>query len=84
VKSRGARHATRVLFVACTCALAALALMSWQLFDPRPFQVIVAMSAGQLLGTISLFSFIYVVVRDLRPAREAARKVLDNPGMQDP
>jgi len=69
---------TRVLFIACACALAALALMSWQLFDPRPLQVIVAMSVGQVLGTSSFLCFLYVVGQDLRPARKAARDVLDD------
>ena len=67
----------RVLVAACACELAALALMSWQLFDPRPAQVIVAMSVGQVLGTASFLAFGWVVWRDLRAARRAAREVID-------
>jgi hypothetical protein len=68
---------SRVLVVACACELAALALMSWQLFDPRPAQVIVAMSVGQILGTASFLAFLHVVWRDLRAARRAAREAVD-------
>jgi hypothetical protein len=58
-----------VLRAACWCALTALALMTWSLFDPHPLPVIAAMSLGQGLGTISFVSFLYVVARDLRPFR---------------
>jgi hypothetical protein len=60
------RQAPRALVVACVCALAALALMTWQLFDPRVFPIIVAMSLGQILGTASFAAYLYVVVADLR------------------
>ncbi len=56
----------RILLGACMLALAALGLMLWSLFDPRPIPVIVAMSLGQVLGTVSLLSFLYVVVADVR------------------
>ena len=75
---------SRVLFAACVCALAALALMTWQLFDPYPLQVLVALSVGQLLGTTSFVAFIYIVARDLRPARKAAREILERSGEETP
>jgi hypothetical protein len=56
----------RVLRAACVLALGALALMSWSLFDPRPIPVVLAMSLGQVLGTVSLCAFLYVVFADLR------------------
>jgi hypothetical protein len=62
----------RVLKAACVLALAALALMSWSLFDPRPIPVVLAMSLGQLLGTLSLGAFIVVVVTDIRTHRAIA------------
>jgi hypothetical protein len=55
-----------LLRAACLLALLALGLMMWSLFDPRPVPVIVAMSVGQVLGTVSLVTFLYVVVTDLR------------------
>ena len=50
-------------------ALVSLALMAWSMLDPRPLPVLVAMSAGQGLGTLSLLMFFAVVVADLRRAR---------------
>jgi hypothetical protein len=64
----------RLLTIACVCALAALALMTWQLFDPRVFPVIVAMSLGQVLGTASFAAFGYVVFADVRARLRAARE----------
>ena len=62
----------RVLRGACLLALAALGLMTWSLFDPRPIPVILAMSLGQVLGTLSLLAFVICVVADVR-ARRARR-----------
>jgi len=55
---------------ACFLALAALALMAWSLVDPHPIPVILAMSAGQVLGTGSLVAFLFVVVAELRAPRD--------------
>jgi hypothetical protein len=60
------KRTERILAVASSFALLAVALMIWSLFDPRPIPVIVAMSIGQVLGTFSLLAFIYVVVADWR------------------
>jgi hypothetical protein len=58
------RH--RVITGACVLALMALGLMVWSLFDPRPVPVVVAMSIGQVLGTLSLGAFVYVALVELR------------------
>lgn len=63
---------TLALRAASLLTLAALGLMSWSLFDPRPVPVMVAMSAGQALGTLSLLLFLAVVALDLRRANAAA------------
>jgi hypothetical protein len=63
---------SRVLVVACVSALVALAMMAWSLFDPRPIPVIAAMSIGQVIGTLSFASFLYVVATDLRKPKVAA------------
>ncbi len=61
-----ARTCRRILSGACAAGLAALALMVWSLFDPRPIPVVAAMSIGQVLGTLSLGCFVLVVVSDVR------------------
>jgi hypothetical protein len=68
----------RWLDVACVGALAALALMTWQIFDPRVWPVMVAMSLGQVLGTASLAAFGYVVVADFRAQLRAGRESIEN------
>jgi hypothetical protein len=40
--------------------------MVWSIVDPRPLPVVVAMSLGQMLGTLSFAAFLVVVVTDLR------------------
>lgn len=69
-----ARRAPRILVVSCLCALAALGLMTWQLFDPHVFPVIVAMSLGQVLGTASFATYLYVVFDDFRRHRRAEKQ----------
>lgn len=61
----------RVLDAASVVALAALALMTWQLFDPRVWPVIIAMSLGQVLGTASFVAYGCVVIADYRAGLRA-------------
>jgi hypothetical protein len=63
----------RWLDFACVAALVALALMTWQLFDPTVWPVMVAMSLGQVLGTASFAAFGYVVYADYRARRLAVK-----------
>jgi hypothetical protein len=64
----------RWLVIACVSALAALALMTWQIVDPTVWPVMVAMSLGQVLGTASFAVFGYVVFADFRAQRRAGRE----------
>jgi hypothetical protein len=66
MKIRQLLTSQRVLQSACVLALVALGLFVWSLFDPRPIPVILAMSVGQVIGTVSLLAFLVVVARDLR------------------
>jgi hypothetical protein len=67
------KNSRRILSCACVFALLALSLMTWSLFDTRPIPVVVAMSVGQVLGTLSLVSLLYVVVADWRAQAARAR-----------
>ncbi len=66
-----ARAFPRLIALSCVLGLAAIALMVWSVADPRPLQVILAMSIGQVLGTLSLAIFAFVVIADLRRTRLA-------------
>jgi len=63
----------RWLDFACVGALASLALMTWQLFDPTVWPIMVAMSVGQVIGTASFLAFGYVVYADYRARRRATK-----------
>jgi hypothetical protein len=65
------RHPLRekVLRVACVLALAALPLMVWSVFDPTVWPVLVALSFGQIVGTLSFALYLGVVARDLQVKR---------------
>lgn len=59
----------KLLRGACYATLLALVLMAISLFWPKPLAVIVAMSLGQVLGTLSLAMFGYVVVAEFRKSK---------------
>lgn len=64
------------LRIACGLAMLGLALMMWSLFDPRAQPVLIALSVGQGIGTLSLALFVRVIVREYRArnARDSAGK----------
>jgi peptidoglycan/LPS O-acetylase OafA/YrhL len=64
----------RVLQAACVLALLALALIVWSMVHPHPIPVILAMSVGQLIGTLSFGTFLVVVAYDLRRALRIVRE----------
>ncbi|MDB4997177.1 MAG: hypothetical protein JWM74_4609 [Myxococcaceae bacterium] len=59
----------RILRAACVLALVAIGLMVWSVLDPRPAPVVIAMSLGQVFGTLALAAFLFVVLLDLRAAK---------------
>lgn len=61
--------AMRALRLAAVCVLVALALMVWGVLDPRPIALVIAMSVGQALGTLSFALYVLVVLADLWHAR---------------
>jgi hypothetical protein len=63
------RMAMRALRLAAVSALLALSLMVWGVLDPHPISLVVAMSVGQALGTLSFALYGLVVLIDLRQAR---------------
>lgn len=55
----------RLVRVAAILALVALPLMVWSVVDPRVWPVLVALSIGQGIGTLSFLLFLVAVARDL-------------------
>jgi hypothetical protein len=68
----------RLVRIACVLALVALPLMVWSVFDPTVWPVLVALSVGQAVGTLSFALFLFAVARDLgvkkKLEREAGRE----------
>jgi hypothetical protein len=76
---------TRLLQVAAGLTLLGLALMVWSMVQPTPMPVMLAMSVGQLVGTVAFGMFGYVVLVDqLRKQRakgaRARRAAAEAPG----
>jgi hypothetical protein len=54
--------------------IVALGFMVWSMLDPTPLPVMLAMSAGQLFGTLAFALYLAVVIRDLRREQRAKRE----------
>jgi hypothetical protein len=52
----------RLVLVACTLTLVAIALMMWSVLDPTPLPVMVVMSLGQVFGTCGLLCYLAAVL----------------------
>lgn len=61
-----------LLRFACGFAIVGLGFMMWSLFDPRPPPILLALSLGQVIGTLSLVVYVVVIVRDYRGRQRAA------------
>ncbi len=64
----------RLLQTSAVLTIIALGLMVWSMLQPTPLPVMLAMSVGQLLGTIAFALYGIVLVRDLRQGRHARRE----------
>lgn len=60
-----------LLRIAAGMSLVALALMMWSLVDPTPAPVLIALSLGQVIGTVSFAIYLSIVAWDLRRRRQA-------------
>lgn len=61
----------KLLAIAAICTLLALALMVWSLLVPTVLPVMLAMTGGQILGTLAFAAYIIAIVKDRRAARAA-------------
>lgn len=60
---------TALLRWSAALTLLALALMVWSMLQPTPLPVMLAMTAGQGLGTLALLMYLFVVIQDFRRIR---------------
>ena len=66
-----------LLRMAAVLSLVALALMMWSLFDPRPPPVLIALSLGQVIGTVSFAIYLAIVIWDIRRRRRESSTAED-------
>ena len=62
------------LRVSAVLTLVGLALMVWSIVVPTPLPVMLAMTVGQVVGTVAFAIFLFIVVRDLRRPPAADRE----------
>lgn len=67
----------RLVRIAAILALVALPLMVWSIIDPTVWPVLVALSVGQAIGTLSFLIFLVAVARDLGVKRKMQEKTQD-------
>jgi hypothetical protein len=60
------RMMTMLLRGACLLTLLALLLMVWSVILPGPLSVVIAMSAGQGIGTFAFGLYLFTILADLR------------------
>lgn len=54
------------LRISAVLTLIGLALMVWSMVEPTPLPVMLAMTAGQGIGTLAFGIYVFIVVRELR------------------
>ena len=59
----------RLIYASVILTLIALAFMVWSVLAPTPMPVMLAMTAGQGLGTIAFVMYLFVVIQDFRRVR---------------
>ncbi len=64
---------TALLRWSAVLTLVALALMVWSMLQPTPLPVMLAMTAGQGMGTIAFAMYLFVVIQDFRRVRRERR-----------
>jgi hypothetical protein len=63
----------RLITASCVLGLVAMGMMCWSVLDPTPVPVLVAMSVGQAVGTLSLLCYVAAVVIEVRRERSEFR-----------
>jgi len=64
---------TRLIQVSAVLTILALALMAWSMLEPTPLPVMLAMSVGQLIGTVAFALYGIAIWRDFRQSRRDRR-----------
>lgn len=74
---------SRIIRYACVLGLIGLALMCWSLFDQGWVPVMIAMTLGQAIGTLSFVLFVLAIIIDLQRASFRSSMVPRPPKPED-
>lgn len=66
-----------LLRVSAIMTLVALGLMCWAVLRPTPLPTIIAMSLGQVFGTVAFVLYVVAIIVDLRRDARARRRLID-------
>jgi hypothetical protein len=66
---RGRLTSERLIRLSAALALFAIALMAWSLLGSSVVSIMVAMTIGQAVGTVSLLLYVLVLWREFRRSR---------------
>jgi hypothetical protein len=69
---------TAMLRASGVLTILALALMVWSMMQPTPLPVMLAMSVGQLIGTIAFALYGIAVAKDVFAVRRARRAAAES------
>jgi hypothetical protein len=75
---------TKLLRLSALLTILGLVFMVWSLLQPTPLPVMLAMTAGQLFGTVAFGLYLYVIVVDLRRGRRRRRESMENIPVEPP
>jgi hypothetical protein len=67
----------KLVFLAGVSTLVALALMVLSILSPKPIYLVIAMSVGQGIGTLSLALYLLAIVLDLQGGGAAYESALE-------
>ncbi len=73
-------HVKRLVLVSCLATLGAVGLMVLSIVVPKPLLLVIAMSVGQGLGTLSLASFLLAIALDLQNTGAGGDDQAENEG----
>jgi hypothetical protein len=73
-------HVKKLVLISAIATLVALALMAGSILFPQPILLVLAMSVGQGVGTLSLALYLLAIVLDLQGGAAAGDEALEAAG----
>jgi len=72
-------ESSTLLRISAVLTIVGLIFMLWSMLDPTPWPVLLAMSVGQLFGTLAFALYGLAILQDLLRVRRARREAAEAP-----